>query len=142
MAKSNRESSFVSELGATGLYKRNQGKLTRQLTFAALGLIVALGSWTLSKALGSEATPIRVGLPTVIAIVGCWVIFRSVNYPKFADFLIAVEAEVDKVTWASKPEVYRATVVVLVTMFSIGLLLFAFDLIWQTFFEMINVLQI
>jgi len=65
-----------------------------------------------------------------------------VNYPKFADFLIAVEAEVDKVTWASKPEVYRATVVVLVTMFSIGLLLFAFDLIWQTFFEMINVLQI
>ena len=65
-----------------------------------------------------------------------------VNYPRFADFLISVEAEMDKVSWSSKSELYRATVVVLVTMVLIGIILFVFDVIWQYFFEFIGFLEI
>ena len=33
----------------TGLYKRNQGRITRQVTFAALLATVAIGCWRLSE---------------------------------------------------------------------------------------------
>ena len=73
---------------------------------------------------------------------GAWAIFRAVNYPRFADFLISVEAEMDKVSWSSRQELYRATVVVVVTMFCLGAVLFLFDVFWQNFFEIIKFLQI
>lgn len=143
MAKAKNGSAFLEALGSVRLYKRNQGKLTRQLTAAALVVVVGVGAWTLSQGvLSGSQTPLRVGLPTLIAAVGCWVIFRGVNYPRFADFLISVEAEMDKVTWSSRSELYRATVVVLVSMFSLGAVLFLFDMFWQMFFEAIGFLQI
>jgi preprotein translocase subunit SecE len=77
----------------------------------------------------------------LVAALGAWGAFRAVNYPRFADFLISVQAEVDKVSWASKEELYRATVVVVVTMFLLGFTLLAFDVIWQWFFRLIGVLQ-
>ncbi len=32
-----------------GVYKRNQGRIIRQITFAALMLTVALGAWRMSE---------------------------------------------------------------------------------------------
>jgi len=64
-----------------------------------------------------------------------------VNYPKFADFLVSVEAEMAKVSWPSKGELYRATVVVIVTMFLLAAMLFAFDTIWQWFFRLIGIIR-
>ena len=37
--------SFFQELLHAGVYKRSQGKVTRQLTFAALAVAVGLGVW-------------------------------------------------------------------------------------------------
>ncbi len=126
-----------------GLYKRNQGRLTRQLTAAALALIVCLGAWTLGQGpLNALDWQYRILIPYAIALTGAWAIYRLVNYPRFADFLISVEAEMDKVSWSSKSELYRATVVVLVTMVLIGVILFVFDVIWQYFFEFIGFLEI
>ena len=42
-----------------------------------------------------------------------WLIFRLVQYPPFADFLIATEAEMNKVSWTSRDDLNRATTVVL-----------------------------
>ena len=42
----------------------------------------------------------------------------------------------DKVSWPSKPELYRATVVVITTMVFIGIVLFFYDMFWQWFFTL------
>ena len=55
------------------------------------------------------------GFPAVLALVLGWVIFRIVHFPPFAEFLIATEAEMNKVSWTSKDDLYRATTVVLAT---------------------------
>ena len=44
----------------------------------------------------------------VLASLGLWVAFRLVNMPAFADFLIAVEAEMNKVSWPTRGELFRS----------------------------------
>ncbi len=231
--------SVLAELFKAGLYKRNQGRLVRQLTAAGLAVVLFFGLWTLSQGplanyvstyqavnisyqaseadesidskikdvvtekggeihrqslnlerreisarfptskmwvpdteLGEEAVkkiseinqelskeygpqltisgaiaqsdrsgPIRLGIPIILGIIGSWIIYRAVNYPVFADFLIAVEGEMSKVTWASKDELYRSTIVVVAAMFLLGLTLFLFDAFWQWFFQIVNFLR-
>ncbi len=76
---------------------------------------------------------------TVTLIAGCWFGYRVVNWPRFADFLIAVEAEMKKVTWPGKDELIRASIVVMFTIFFLAMALFMFDVIWQQFFSFIGV---
>lgn len=133
--------SFWSELLAVDLYKRNQGRLARQLTAGAIGLMVVAGAYILSQGpMADYSKGVRVGVPLAISALAAWVVFRLVNYPRFAEFLISVEAEMGKVSWASKQELYRATVVVLCTMFFLAFVLFFFDFLWQWIFRQIGVL--
>jgi preprotein translocase subunit SecE len=133
--------SFWSELLAVDLYKRNQGRLARQLTAAAIGLMVVAGAYILSQGpMADYSRGVKVGVPLAITALAAWVVFRLVNYPRFAEFLISVEAEMGKVSWASKQELYRATVVVLSTMFFLAFVLFFFDFLWQWIFRQIGVL--
>ncbi len=242
MAKSKNASSLWAELLKFQLYKRNQGRLTRQLTAVALAVLVFFGTYTLSQGpltayvnsyvevtiryVGSQAdggldgelkkiaikyggtlfdkrldnqldrremifrfptsqrwttrpervtemqqktkelqaeikvtyegkvqvskprqqsrraVGIAIGLPLLIAAIAMWIIFRVVNYPRFADFLISVEAEMDKVSWPSKSDLYRSTVVVISTMFFLGLVLMFFDVVWKPLFTFIGWLRI
>ena len=144
MATKNRtEATLLSTLLAAHVYKRNQGRLARQMTVIALWAIVFLGCYTLAAGpLADYRSPaVRLGIPAALAVVGAWLAYRAVNYPKFADFLVSVEAEMAKVSWPSKGELYRATVVVIVTMFLLAAMLFAFDTIWSTFFELIGIIR-
>ena len=116
-----------------GFYKRSQGRLMRQVTFGAIALIVLTGTWSLNgMLLGAWSSGSRYGLCAAVAAAGCWLAFRLVNYPRFADFLISVEVEMNKVTWPTRLELMRATIVVIVTMFGLALTLFLFDVLWQT----------
>jgi preprotein translocase subunit SecE len=143
MARARDDLSFWSELASGALYKRNQGRLTRQLTALAIAAIVLFGCWTLSVTILSEfETPIRIGIPTALAAVGLWCAYRLVNYPRFADFLISVEAEMDKVSWPDRTYLMRATAVVLVVMFLSGIYLAAWDIIWFRLFDLIGFLDI
>jgi preprotein translocase subunit SecE len=131
------ESSLTSELFHVSTYKPTQGRIVRQLTALAIGLIVALGCWSLYTTL-SDTTPnnaIAVGVPAVLLLLGLWISYRLINWPRFADFLIAVEAEMKKVTWPSREEVKRASVVVIVTIAILAVSLFLFDVVWQAFFN-------
>jgi len=143
MAKSKSERSLWGELISLGLYKRNQGRLVRQLTAAGASLIVIFGTWTLSQGplSGYDSAAMRVGLPVLITAIGMWVIFRIVNYPEFANFLISVEAEMAKVSWSDRSRLLRATAVTIVVMFTLGALLFFFDLFWIWFFKLVGFLQ-
>ena len=140
MSAAKKNTSLVQELFRTELYKKNQGRLTRQLTALGLLAVIAYGLWTLAKGpLSTFDSPfVKIGVPVALLVISGWIIFRAVNFPKFADFLIAVEAEMDKVTWSSRSELYRATIVVLVTMFTMAILLFLYDQIWLWFFRLIG----
>jgi len=108
-------------------YKRSQGKMARQVTFAAMAVIVAVGAWKLS-AMGATDVGQYV-VPVVVLAVGLWASFRIVNIPRLADFLISVEAEMNKVSWPRRDELWRASVVVIVVIFLLAGILFLYDAI-------------
>lgn len=125
-----------------GLYKRNQGRLVRQLTGGAALVAVLLAAWAMSIHLLNGTEPaVQYGVPAAAAVAGSWAIYRLVNYPKFADFLIDVEGEMSKVSWASTDEIKRATAVVLVTMLTLSLVLFGYDFLWLRVLRLIGILQ-
>lgn len=125
-----------------GVYKRSQGRITRQVTFAALALGVGIGLWRLSDWLrtGSTAHPwIYFGVPALLLGIGVWISYRVVNLPAFADFLIGVEAEMNKVSWPSRGELFRASLVVMVSIIVLGCLLALFDLLWIWVFSILGI---
>lgn len=134
---------FVSELGAFNIYKKNQGRLARQLTAAAIGLIVVVFAWTLAhnRPLADQPSSIRIAVAGMVLVIGGWLAFRVVNYPPFAEFLISVEGEMHKVTWSSWPELWRAVAVVLSTMIFLGLILALYDFVWAWVLRAIGVIQ-
>jgi preprotein translocase subunit SecE len=79
-------------------------------------------------------------LPMVVFFGGLWLAIRAVNVPQFADFLIAVEAEMNKVSWPSRTEMFRSTIVVIVTIFGLAAVLFGYDFLWRYLLYLIGVL--
>jgi preprotein translocase subunit SecE len=153
---------FFHEMLRVGIYKRSQGRITRQITFAAVAVVVALGLMRLSGILKTSALAasaaawfhqyslllpfywIAAGcswladkglfylwFPGLLLMLGLWACYRLVNIPGFADFLIAVEAEMNKVSWPTKPELFRASLVVLIVIFVLAGMMTLFDLLWK-----------
>jgi preprotein translocase subunit SecE len=143
--------SLGSELLTGTLYKQKQGRIVRQLTCLAIWLACWLGGWQLFEAMGAWGTPAASGenagfwqsarywLPLTLVAAGMWFGYRLVNWPRFADFLIAVEAEMSKVSWPTKTELYRASMVVIFTMAFLAILLFCYDAFWQLLFDILKV---
>jgi preprotein translocase subunit SecE len=132
----------VAELFRIGFYKPTQGKFVRQLTFVALAVVCAFAAFSLStNILDSEAQPVRVGVPFGLWLLLCWVAFRVVNLPQFAEFLISVESELDKVVWPGRKQVMQSTVVVIVTMLFLGAFLFGVDFMWRWLFTKISFIE-
>lgn len=142
MAQPNDSARLTSELFQASVYKPNQGRIVRQLTALAIWIISGLGASTLYATLRGfmgTGSYVPAAVPAVLLIAGLWFGFRLVNWPRFADFLIAVEAELNKVSWPSKDELIRASIVVIFTIFFLATTLFLFDVIWQWFFKVIGV---
>jgi len=137
------------DLLSFSVYKRNQGKVARQVTFAVLAITLATGIWRLAQLLplwfagmgesslaagGTAMSPdmgvLRFLVPGILLAAGLWFAYRLVNYPLFADFLIAVETEMTKVSWPSVDEVVRSSAVVIFLIFALAAILAAYDLFW------------
>jgi preprotein translocase subunit SecE len=140
--------SFISELFAGVIYKQKQGRIVRQVTCLAIWLTVWLGGWQLYEVIGSgiygvnkwsSFRIIQFLVPGLMIAAGMWFAFRLVNWPRFAKFLIEVEAEMSKVSWPHKTELYRASMVCIFTMAFLAIILFAYDLVWQAIFDSIGV---
>ncbi|MGA2067139.1 MAG: preprotein translocase subunit SecE [Thermoguttaceae bacterium] len=148
-------SALFAELLRAGVYKKSQGRIARQVTFAALAVTVLLGLWRLSSTLytaypngvylfGRDWLPVPpkalyYAMPAVLLAAGWWICYRAVNLPGFADFLISVEAEMNKVSWPSRGELFRASLVVLLTILFLGFILAAMDLVWIKVFWILGV---
>lgn len=125
--------SFVQSIFQTGLYKKTQGKKVRQGTAYALALIFLVAAYQTTVMLRNAAWAngsIAYITGGLIFAVGAWISYRIVNWPRFADFLISVEAEMNKVSWPTRSELIRSSVVVLIVLFILAIALFFFDIIW------------
>jgi preprotein translocase SecE subunit len=69
-------------------------------------------------------------LPVLVCLAGVWVAWRAVNVPTFGDFLIATEAEMNKVSWTTKKRLVQDTIVVLVCLALLTVFLFVIDIFW------------
>ena len=127
-------SAFFQELLRAGIYKRSQGRICRQVTFAVTAIVMAFGLYSLSNTLIKYGHGWQYGLPGALLLVGWWCVYRLVNVPAFADFLIAVEAEMNKVSWPSRHQLIRGSAVVLITIIFLAIVLFGFDALWKLFF--------
>ena len=136
--------SIFGEIFQVGLYKPNQGRITRQVTCGTVWVAVLLGCWQLNVALrvllSQQYDVFQYVIPLALLVIGFWSSYRLVNYPRFADFLIAVEAEMNKVSWPSRMELIRSSMVVIFVIFALAIILFTYDLLWDFLFK--NVLGI
>ena len=125
------------------IYKRGQGKHTRLCSAFAIALIAGLGclrlfskleaaSWGLSKKTAMWiATMVPAGLFVLLALL----IFWLVNKSSIADFMIAAEGEMKKVSWSSRKEIAVSTFVVIVVVILMALLLGVTDFGFQLAFD-------
>ena len=131
---------FFQELFHVGIYKRTQGRVSRQVTFVTIAIIIGYGLWQLSDALINQGHLMQFALPGALLAACWWVAYRLVNVPSFADFLIAVEAEMNKVSWPTRQELFRGSAVVLITIILLAAVLFLFDMFWQKLFTQMGIL--
>lgn len=82
---------------------------------------------------------IQAGVPAVIFIAGAAFILYLMNKPKFADFLIATEGEMKKVSWSSRSELVGSTTIVILTVAALGIFIAFADLIITVVMSAINV---
>jgi preprotein translocase subunit SecE len=132
-------SPLLREFLQLGIYKRSQGRIARQATFATLGIVLLIGAWRLSAFLVSSGRTMQFAIPAVLVVAGLWMAFRLVNLPAFADFLIAVEAEMNKVSWPTRHELVRSSLVVIFCIFFLAAVLYGFDLFWSTLLQLLRV---
>jgi preprotein translocase SecE subunit len=127
-------------------YKRSLGLRVRRLTVLGILIVGGTGAWSLwsqgvlperwTLAMPSDIPPLTVLtdakylIPLLIAATTLWVAFRAVNVPDFAEFLIATEAEMNKVSWSTRKRLMQDTVVVLLTTLIMTLFLLVVDLFW------------
>jgi len=73
---------------------------------------------------------IPAGIFVVLAVLVYWL----VNKPSIADFMVAAEGEMKKVSWSSKREIAVSTFIVILVVALMATLLWATDLTFRTFF--------
>jgi len=121
---------------AIGIYKRGQGKYTRLCTAFAAVTMVVLGCLQLYRRLDATdlslwpKTMIPAGIFVVLAVLVYWL----VNKPSIADFMVAAEGEMKKVSWSSRREIAVSTFIVILVVALMATLLWATDLTFRTFF--------
>lgn len=131
-----------------GFYKKGQGYYTRLCTALAGGVLSILGCYALYLKLeglrGAEAGALgswlRVCIPLVLFAILAFTIFKMVNMHKFADFMISTEGEMKKVSWSSKKEIIGSTKIVIITVFTLAILLACVDFGFAWLFRAIGVL--
>ncbi len=124
------------------IYKRGQGKYTRLCSAFAGAIIAGSGCWRLNDKLEAVNWPfgpkttlwVSTMVPASLFVILALLIFWLVNKPSIANFMIAAEGEMKKVSWSSKQEIAVSTFIVIVVVIIMAILLGATDLSFRRFF--------
>ena len=123
------------------IYRKTQGRWTRLGTVAGVGILVVVGAWYAWQQLAGLSPIVRTAIPLVIMGACFYVLLRVVNSKKAADFMIATEGEMKKVSWSSKKEIIGSTKIVIATLLIMGVILFCVDLFFSKFMKIVGVQQ-
>ncbi len=130
-----------------GKYKWGQGKNTRLYSAVSVAVIAAIGCWILYQKLAASMNVsetiglwISVTVPLGLFALTALVLYWLVNKPKVADFLIAAEGELKKVSFSSRREITVSTFVVVIVVILTAAMLGLADFCFNLFFT--NVLGI
>ena len=127
------------------IYKRGQGKYTRICTIVGVMLVGVIGAYVLSDKLVfwlsdvSGGLYMAFGIPVLLVVGLGLLMFWIVNRPSSADFLIATESEMKKVSWSSRKEIVGSTKVVIVTTVILSAILFGVDSLFVVLFKALKV---
>ena len=121
----------------TKIYKPGQGKHTRLWAGFTVGTTAALGCWRLYEMLGAGDLSLVVVMvvPVAVFVALGILIYWLLNKPSVANFLIAAEGELKKVSWSSRREIAVSTVVVIVVVVAMAVLLGMTDLTFTMVFK-------
>jgi len=130
------------------IYKSGQGYYTRLISAVTAGVVVAIGCYQLYKKLGAVDIAsanvrliVQLLVPLTIFSGFSWLIYWLVNKPVIADFMIAAEGEMKKVSWSSRKEIAVSTTVVIFVVIAMSVLMAVTDVVFFRFFEAIGILQ-
>ena len=122
---------------AFDIYKRSQGTYTRLCSSLGVALVAGIGCLQLYKKLDAwdmglwTETMVPAGLFVALGLL----IFWLVNKPTIADFMVAAESEMKKVSWSSRKEIAVSTFIVIVLVILLAVFLGVTDLGFQMFFN-------
>jgi preprotein translocase SecE subunit len=80
-------------------------------------------------------------VPLLLAGLALWFAWRIVNLPAFADFLIATEAEMNKVSWTTRTRLIQDTIVVLTCVVLLAIFLLFADMMWSSLLKFTGVIK-
>jgi preprotein translocase subunit SecE len=87
------------------------------------------------------ANAISAGVTIGLVLLGALLVWRLMNKPSNADFLIATDVEMKKVNWTSRAELFGSTRIVIIFVFLIAAILFLVDVGTGMFFQLIGLLK-
>ncbi len=142
------------------IYKRGQGRLIRRLTLlSALALIFTglvhfwpviqknfSGVWywpmpfMTNKFIPIASAP-GISVTLVLLLAALWVAHRLVNAAPMADFLISTSGEMNKVTWSTRIQIRKDTIVVLIVTFILSAYLLVMDVFWLVLLRFLGVIK-
>ena len=116
------------------IYKRGQGYYTRMYSALMMFVIVAFGCYALYGKLRGTNIWVETLVPAGLCVVLGFLIYWLMNKPNLADFLIAAEGEIKKVSWSSRKEIAISTFIVIFVVASMTLMLFTADFVFKYLF--------
>ncbi|MEO0965894.1 MAG: preprotein translocase subunit SecE [Planctomycetota bacterium] len=133
--------------GFMSVYKPGQGYYTRWLSAAGFGAVVLAGvGWLWGRlTVWVDAENMlywQGGMAAGVILVAAAVLYYLFGANrKIVQFCIDTEAEMNKVNWPSRKEVFGSTLVVIGGTFLMAALLFVVDIFFFKFFQWIGVLE-
>jgi preprotein translocase subunit SecE len=121
------------------LYKRGQGYNTRLWSGLVAFAVVVIGCYRLYEKLRVyDMILLETLVPTGVCVVFGILIYWLVNKPTMADFMIAAEGELKKVSWSSRREIVVSTFIVICVVLVLAVLLMVTDFGFQFLFRWIG----
>jgi len=118
------------------IYKRGQGVNTRLWSGLVGAAIVSIGCFSLYEMLQpTNNIWLYTLVPSAVWAGLVLLVFWLVNKPNVADFLIAAEGEVKKVSWSSRRELVASTTIVIVLVLAMGFMLRLVDFFFVWLFS-------
>lgn len=120
------------------IYKRGHGYYTRLWTAIACLFLAALGCYRLHSRLILVDNPwVQHITPALLWVALAWLVYWASNRPSLADFFIAAEGELKKVSWSNRQQVVVSTVIVVFVVALMSILLGSIDVIFRLFFDLV-----